>query len=111
MRSGNFKQNYRQLLALTDSVPVIVWSCLLVALLAAAPLLLAKYYVSVILLLLITAVGVLGLNLLTGTTGLISLGRRGFTLRQRRSVAGSTARYRAHRARSRPAAWPGRRAR
>src|SRR3990167_5885040 len=78
MRSGNFKQNYRQLLALTDSVPVIVWSCLLVALLAAAPLLLAKYYVSVILLLLITAVGVLGLNLLTGTTGLISLGHSGF---------------------------------
>ncbi|MDO8776973.1 MAG: branched-chain amino acid ABC transporter permease [Burkholderiaceae bacterium] len=78
MRSGNFKQNYRQLLALTDSVPVIVWSCLLVALLAAAPLLLSKYYVSVILLLLITAVGVLGLNLLTGTTGLISLGHSGF---------------------------------
>ena len=78
MRSGNFKQDYRQLLALTDSVPVIVWSCLLVALLAAAPLLLAKYYVSVILLLLITALGVLGLNLLTGTTGLISLGHSGF---------------------------------
>ncbi|MFZ2393960.1 branched-chain amino acid ABC transporter permease, partial [Rhodoferax sp.] len=43
-----------------------------------APLLLSKYYVSVILLLLITAVGVLGLNLLTGTTGLISLGHSGF---------------------------------
>jgi len=78
MRSRNFKQDYRQLLALTDSVPVIVWSCLLVALLAVAPLLLSKYYVSVILLLLITAVGVLGLNLLTGTTGLISLGHSGF---------------------------------
>ena len=78
MRSGNFKQDYRQLLALTDSVPVIVWSVILVAALALAPLLLSKYYVSLVLLLMITAVGVLGLNLLTGSTGLISLGHSGF---------------------------------
>lgn len=78
MRSGNFKQRYGQLIALTDSVPVVVWSCILVLGLALAPLLLSKYYLSVILLLLITAVGVLGLNLLTGTTGLISLGHSGF---------------------------------
>lgn len=78
MRSGNFKQNYRELLALTDSVAVVFWSCVLVAFLLAAPLVLPKYYVSVLLLLLITAVGVLGLNLLTGTTGLISLGHSGF---------------------------------
>lgn len=78
MRSGNFKQDYRQLLVLTDSVPVIVWSGVLLAVLLAIPLLLPNYYVSVVLLLLITVVGVLGLNLLTGTTGLISLGHSGF---------------------------------
>ena len=78
MRSRNFKEDYRQLLALTDSVPVVVWSVLLVAALALAPLLLGKYHVSMVLLLMITAVGVLGLNLLTGTTGLISLGHSGF---------------------------------
>ena len=78
MRSGNFKENYRQLLALTDSVPVIVWSLVLVAAIALAPLLIGKYFVSLLLLLMITAVGVLGLNLLTGSTGLISLGHSGF---------------------------------
>jgi branched-chain amino acid transport system permease protein len=78
MRSRNFKEDYRKLLALTDSVPVIVWSCLLVAALALVPLLLGKYHVSTVLLLMVTAVGVLGLNLLTGTTGLISLGHSGF---------------------------------
>jgi len=78
MRSGNFKENYRQLLALTDSVPVIVWSLVLVAAIALAPLLIGKYFVSLLLLMMITAVGVLGLNILTGTTGLISLGHAGF---------------------------------
>ena len=39
MRSGNFKQDYRQLLSLTDSVRVIVWSILLVLAFALAPLL------------------------------------------------------------------------
>ena len=71
MRSRNFKEDYRQLLVLTDSVPVIVWTVLLVGVLALVPMLLAKYYVSLVLLLMITAVGVLGLNVLTGTTGLI----------------------------------------
>ncbi|MDP3611200.1 MAG: branched-chain amino acid ABC transporter permease, partial [Rubrivivax sp.] len=78
MRSGNFKENYRQVLALTDSVPVIVWTLMLVAALALVPMLLSKYYISLVLLLMITAVGVLGLNLLTGSTGLISLGHSGF---------------------------------
>jgi branched-chain amino acid transport system permease protein len=78
MRSGNFKEDYRQLLVLTDSVPVVVWSVVLVAAVALVPLLIGKYYVSLVLLLMITAVGVLGLNLLTGMTGLISLGHAGF---------------------------------
>ncbi|MCW5656989.1 MAG: branched-chain amino acid ABC transporter permease [Burkholderiaceae bacterium] len=78
MRSGNFKEDYRQLLALTDSVPVVVWSVVLVAGLAVAPLLIGKYFTTLLLAMMITAVGVLGLNLLTGNTGLISLGHSGF---------------------------------
>jgi branched-chain amino acid transport system permease protein len=78
MRSGNFKETYRQLLALTDSTPVVVWSIVLVVTMGLAPLVIGKYFVSLLLLLMITAVGVLGLNILTGTTGLISLGHAGF---------------------------------
>ncbi|MBI5720778.1 MAG: branched-chain amino acid ABC transporter permease [Burkholderiales bacterium] len=78
MRSRTYKENYRQLLALTDSVPVVVWSVVLVAVLALAPLLIGKYFTTLVLLMMITAVGVLGLNLLTGNAGLISLGHSGF---------------------------------
>lgn len=78
MRSGNYKRNYRQVIALTDSIPVVVWSAVLIALLLLAPWILGKYYVSIIVSIMITAVGVLGLNLLTGTAGLISLGHSGF---------------------------------
>ncbi len=78
MRSGNFKETYRGQIVLTDSVPVIVWSCLLVLAMIAAPALLPKYLVSILVTTMITAIGVLGLNLLTGTTGLISLGHSGF---------------------------------
>lgn len=78
MRSGNFKERHAQLLALTDSVPVVVWSLILVAGLALAPGFLGKYFTTLLLLMMITAIGVLGLNLLTGTTGLISLGHSGF---------------------------------
>ena len=78
MRSRTFKEDYRQLLALTDSVPVVVWSVVLVAVLALAPLLIGKYFTTLVLLMMITAVGVLGLNLLTGNAGLISLGHSGF---------------------------------
>ena len=56
MRSGNFKQDYRQLLSLTDSVPVIVWTLMLVAALALVPMLLSKYYISLVLLLLLVVV-------------------------------------------------------
>ena len=78
MRSGDFKETYGDLVALTDSKPVWLWSLLLVAALIVAPYLLNSYALSFLTIILITAVGALGLNVLTGYTGLISLGHVGF---------------------------------
>ncbi|MBL4869036.1 MAG: branched-chain amino acid ABC transporter permease [Pseudomonadales bacterium] len=78
MRSGTFKENYSDLIALTDSRWVISSSTVLVAALLVAPLLLSSYWISILLTILITIIGVMGLNLLSGTTGLISLGHAGF---------------------------------
>jgi branched-chain amino acid transport system permease protein len=78
MRSGDFKETYGELVALTDSRPVWLWSAALVAVLIVAPYLLNSYILSFLIIILITAVGALGLNILTGYTGLISLGHVGF---------------------------------
>jgi branched-chain amino acid transport system permease protein len=78
MRSGDFKETYGGLVALTDSKPVWLWSLVLVAALIVAPYLLNSYALSFLTIILITAVGALGLNILTGYTGLISLGHVGF---------------------------------
>ena len=72
MRSGDFKETYGELVALTDSPPVWLWSLIL------APYLLNSYALSFLTIILITVVGALGLNILTGYTGLISLGHVGF---------------------------------
>jgi branched-chain amino acid transport system permease protein len=78
MRSGDFKETYGELVALSDSRPVWLWSLVLVAVLIAAPYLLNSYALSFLTIILITVVGALGLNILTGYTGLISLGHVGF---------------------------------
>lgn len=78
MRSGDFKESYSELVALTDSRLVWVWSAVLAALLVLAPHVLNSYALSFLTIILITAVGALGLNILTGYTGLISLGHVGF---------------------------------
>ena len=78
MRTGDFKQTYGELVTLVDSPPVWLWSALLVAGLIAAPFVLNSYVLSFLMIILITVVGALGLNILTGYTGLISLGHVGF---------------------------------
>src|SRR6476659_10173678 len=78
MRTGDFKQTYGELVTLVDSPPVWLWSALLVAALIAAPFVLNSYALSFVMIILITVVGALGLNILTGYTGLISLGHVGF---------------------------------
>lgn len=80
MRSGNFKETVAELIALTDSRAVWFWSLALFLALAIAPYFVNAYVLSFIILALITGTGALGLHLLTGCTGLISLGHVGFLL-------------------------------
>jgi branched-chain amino acid transport system permease protein len=78
MRSGTFKESYAGLIVLTDSGWVWFWSIALLLLMAVMPFAVNAYVLSLQTLVLITMTGALGLNLLTGLTGLISLGHVGF---------------------------------
>ena len=78
MRSGTFKESYPALLVLADAPWVWIWSALLILALVAMPFAVNAYVLSLQTLVLITLIGALGLNLLTGLTGLISLGHAGF---------------------------------
>lgn len=80
MRSGYFKQTYRELVVLTDSPGVKTWTGLLLVGLTVAPLVLSPYLLSHLTVIFFTLVGVLGLMVLTGFTGLISLGHVGFLM-------------------------------
>jgi branched-chain amino acid transport system permease protein len=80
MRSGYFKQRYGELIVLTDSPAVKAWTAVLLVALAAAPLVLGSFVLSHLTIILFTLVGVLGLTVLTGFTGLISLGHVGFLM-------------------------------
>ena len=78
MRTGHFRERTGQLVALSDSK--VVWSfvALLVAVTLAAPHLVGNYQVTLAVSAMIAVIGAVGLNMLTGTTGLISLGQAGF---------------------------------
>jgi branched-chain amino acid transport system permease protein len=78
MRSGDFKETYSELVAIMDSPPVWLWSLVFIVALILAPYLLNSYALSFLTIILITVIGALGLNILTGYTGLISLGHVGF---------------------------------
>ena len=80
MRTRDYKQSYGELVALIDSPPIWLWSVVLVLALIVAPYALNAYALSFLIIILITATGALGLNILTGYTGLISLGHVGFLL-------------------------------
>ena len=78
MRTGHFKERTSQLVALSDSKVVWVWVGLLLVAAVAAPFLLGNYQVTLMVSAMIAIIGAIGLNMLTGTTGLISLGQAGF---------------------------------
>lgn len=80
MRSGYFKERYGELIVLTDSPAVKAWTVVLLLALVAAPMLLGSYLLSHLTIILFTLVGVLGLTVLTGFTGLISLGHVAFLM-------------------------------
>ncbi|HEY8358730.1 MAG TPA: branched-chain amino acid ABC transporter permease [Ramlibacter sp.] len=80
MRSGFFKQRYGELIVLTDSPAVRAWTAVLLVLLLAAPFMASSFVLSHMTVILFTLVGALGLMVLTGFTGLISLGHVGFLM-------------------------------
>ena len=78
MRSGTYKETFADLVVLSDSTVVWVWAALLAVALIAMPFFVNAYVLSIFTLVLITGVGALGLHVLTGMTGQISLGHAGF---------------------------------
>jgi len=80
MESGFFKQRYAELVVLTDSRVVMAWTAVLFAALLLAPLVLGPFLLAHVTVILFTLVGALGLTVLTGFTGLISLGHVGFLM-------------------------------
>jgi len=78
MRTRYLNENYSSLIALTDSKVVWGWSALLIAVLLLLPMLLGSYAMSLSTRILIAVIGAVGLNLLNGTTGLVSIGQSGF---------------------------------
>ena len=80
MRSGYFKQDFSELVTLTDSRLVWGWAALLLLALMLLPWMASAYLLSHMTVILFTLVAVLGLNVLTGFTGLISLGHVAFLM-------------------------------
>jgi len=93
MRSGTFKESYAELVALTDSALVWFWSAVLLLALLIAPYFLNAYALSFLTIILITGIGAMGLNILTGFTGQISLGQVGFLLTGAYAYAVPVAKY------------------
>jgi branched-chain amino acid transport system permease protein len=96
MRTGDYKQTYGELVALVDSPPVWLWSLVLLLALIVAPYALNAYALSFVTIILITVVGTLGLNILTGYTGLISLGHVGFLVTGAYAYAVLVSKYQMH---------------
>ena len=80
MRSGYYKQRYAELVVLTDSRAVKAWIFGLLACLVLAPAVLGPFLLAHMTVMLYTLVGALGITVLTGFTGLISLGHVGFLM-------------------------------
>ena len=62
MRAGILKETYPELVRLTDSMPVKVWSILLVLGASLLPALVGSYALSFWTTIVITSIGVVGLN-------------------------------------------------
>lgn len=78
MRTGHFKESPSQLIALSGSKVVWSWVGGLLCLMLAMPYLVGVYGLTLVVSALIAVIGAVALNMLTGQTGLISLGQAGF---------------------------------
>ena len=80
MRSRTYKTDVAQLVALSDHRAPWLWAAAALALLALAPLVLGAFGLNLLITIFVLSIGVLGLNLLSGVAGQISLGHAGFLL-------------------------------
>ncbi|WP_295525967.1 branched-chain amino acid ABC transporter permease [uncultured Pseudacidovorax sp.] len=80
MRSGFFKQRYGELVVLTDSKAVKAWTAALLLALVLAPLVLSPFLMAHMTTIFFVAIGALGITVLTGFAGQISLGHVGFLM-------------------------------
>ncbi|CAN5452987.1 branched-chain amino acid ABC transporter permease [soil metagenome] len=80
MRSGYFKETFHQQLELTESLAEKLWITGLLAVLIGLPAVASPYLLGHMTTILYTLVAALGLNVLTGFTGLVSLGNVAFLL-------------------------------
>jgi branched-chain amino acid transport system permease protein len=78
MTSGHFKVTYQKDLALFQTLWIKIWLGILIFLLLIVPLFLSRYPLSILNEMGIAAIGAIGLNLLIGYTGQISLGHAAF---------------------------------
>ncbi|MEH6477326.1 MAG: branched-chain amino acid ABC transporter permease [Sneathiella sp.] len=78
MRSGNYIETYSKRVALTDNPVTWGWVGVLCLGLVIFPFFVNDYILTIAIGVFIAAVGAIGLNVLTGSTGLISLGQSGF---------------------------------
>jgi branched-chain amino acid transport system permease protein len=80
MKTRTYQTSYADLLALAPQRSTWAWAAACLALLACAPLLFGSYGLNMLSTICVVAIGVLGLNLLSGVAGQISLGHAGFLL-------------------------------
>jgi branched-chain amino acid transport system permease protein len=78
MRTRTYKESVQQLNALFPFRDTWAWYGLLLGALLLLPAIAPAYVVNIGIMMLISTVGAVGLNLVTGTAGLISLGHAGF---------------------------------
>lgn len=76
--SGLLRTSYKADMALFGSPFLKFWAVLLIVVLFVLPFIVTGYYLHIINLIALASIGALGLNMLTGCTGLISLGHAGF---------------------------------
>ncbi len=80
MRTRTYQTDYAELVTLTSHRSTWVWTLLGIAAVACMPLMLGSHGLNMLSTIFVMAIGILGLNLLTGVAGQISLGHAGFLL-------------------------------
>jgi len=78
MTSGNFKTSYQKDTAILQTLWIKVWLAILILCLVIAPFFLSRYALSILNQMGIAAIAAIGLNILVGYTGQISLGHAAF---------------------------------